>query len=160
MEIKTADASAGGWRIVQPGGTMQSGDKFAINIEVPRQVYVYVALRAGSPAVTWLSPVDPKLAIRGQPDRLTQIPAVSGQWLTLDQSRGPETIFVVVSEQPRDAGALEALLAAEPIAPDVTRRDPPPLVPENRRSLVGDHVLRSSLDTGGVALLRFDYRHI
>lgn len=157
LEVKTVDAGASSWRTVSPGSRMNSGSEFSISVEVGHPVFLYVAQRDAANAITWLSPQGPETPLQASPNQLAQFPTSPGQWFRLDQNKGAETLFIAASAQRSNLELLTTTLRAQPAA--AVRRDPPPLVTQNKRGLFGEHVVRTALPAEGIAILRFDYLH-
>lgn len=156
MAIKTLEPEASAFRYLAPGAPMPSGSEFLVQVETTGAVYVYVAQQAGG-KLAWLWPQGPEPALQIQPNQVAQLPPESGRWFKLDRSPGAESLLLFASVAPRSPAELEATLNAPAGATKL--REPPPLVPENKRGLVGEHVLRRALPADGLAILRFDYQH-
>lgn len=121
-----------GVRIVEPGETLRSGDRMALQVELDQAAYVYALYADTTGAVHRLFPKEGDVLL--QPGR-RRVPPL-GQWLRLDDRTGLENLFVVAQSTRLSTAELEsrvqAQLAADPPAapvqparPNKTRRPRP-----------------------------------
>lgn len=153
VKLKVYGQDRSGLRELWPGAVLHSGDKLSLAIEVSTPSHLYVALRSPGDAWTLLTPstaAPPPVAV---PQHQTHLPG-SGSWFQLDDARGEENLYLVASRTPLPPA--EVLPIARRLQDRVLfDREPPPTVPDKRRG----PWLQATLDSEGVAVLRFRYRH-
>lgn len=159
MEVKWLPQDAASWQVLGPGGTLPSGARFTVRVELPSPMYLYVAQRGGDGALSWLSPNEGAPESPASAAEVTQLPDGAGRWFSLDNKTGRETLFVIAAAQVQPRTELTRRLQAEPPTAEVIRRDPPPLVTQDKRGLQGMHVVRVGVSAQGSSLLRLDYQH-
>lgn len=159
MEVKWLPQNAVAWQVLPPDGTMPSGARFTVRVELPSPTYLYLAQRGEDGSLHWLAPNEGVPETPASSAEVAQLPDGEGRWFSLDNKPGRETLFVIAAAQTQSRLDLARRLNAEPAAAEVIRRDPPPLVTQDKRGLQGMHVVRVGVSPQGVTLLRLDYRH-
>ena len=56
MEVKWLPPDAASWQVLEPDGTIPSGVRFTVRVELPSPMYLYVAHRSADGSLSWLSP--------------------------------------------------------------------------------------------------------
>lgn len=153
VKLKVYGKDASGLRELWPGAVLHSGDKLSLAIEVSTPSHLYVALRSPGDAWTLLTPSAASPAQLAVPQHQTHLPG-SGSWFQLDEAQGEEHLYLVASRSPLPIS--EVLPLARRMQDRVLLdREPPPTVPDKRRG----PWLQAALDSEGLAVLRFRYRH-
>lgn len=104
LELTTPRRDRPGEREVQPGESLGSGDKLAMQIRVDRPSYVYLLHTTPSGDVSVLYPEQGE--VKAQPGEVVRVPP-SKEWFELSGKQGPESMVVVASTQPLTPQALQ-----------------------------------------------------
>ena len=154
LNIYTADLSGGAWQSVAAGSTIKSGTQFSLGVEVPVTSFVFIGQRSANGELTVIhpSPADP--GIRVEPGKQLLLPG-RGQWFSVDDRTGEESLFLLTQASPDHAAALQ-LLKDRGDAACVKTRDPPP--PDVKVRDRGASV-RGIVDDAAVAVLCFPFHH-
>lgn len=134
------------------GGTLRSGDRFALRLTVIEPLYLYVEQHAASGAISALHPPAADPPQTTVPGTALLLPA-SGSF-QLDERIGRESIWVVASRSPLTP-AQAGTAVSDAAATKTTERDPPPTTSVRGRG----KVLWGGLDARGIGVIRFRLVH-
>jgi hypothetical protein len=142
--------------LLENGGTLRSGDRFALRLTVLEPLYLYVEHHAASGGTGILHPSAPSQPAVTQPGLLLLVP--SDGTLQLDERAGRESIWVVAS---RSLLSVEQARAAvkEAATGQTTEREPPPTSTVRGTGGRGK-VLWGGLTESGLGVIRFRLSHV
>lgn len=146
-------ANGKGLTPVAPGGTLRSGERYAVRVEADRPAYLHLWQKSGAqapvPLLTTPLPLEPRRALH--------LPE-EGKEYALDQTSGLEQIFVLVAAAPLSEAQQRDELGKDPTrAARGGRGDPPPEMTEKGRG--NPKAVRVPLRTAQPTLARFFFQH-
>ena len=92
----------GGERVqIPPGGTLRSGDRFALELQMDRPAFIYVVQFFADGTSDVLFPSEGKAFVGATQGNLLRIPP-GGSLFALDNAVGEENVYIIASERPLD----------------------------------------------------------
>lgn len=173
LSLQVDQVLAGGRRApVRPGQVLRNGDRFALTVTVDRQAYIYVVQVLPGRTSAVLFPGEREGDPLATPARPLTIPP-QGESFLLDDSVGSEEIYVIASTRPLSQADPELArylrLTHSASTRGLDTADPPPPPPpipvkstDRGNPIPGnkdDPAQRMQTDEGGMAVLRFPFRH-
>lgn len=140
-------------RRIESGSTLQSGDKFRIELQAAKPAYVYAFKTAAPGAAVQFYPP----AGRSTGAALALMMPADDDYYTLGETAGGEDLRIIAAlHELSDEQQAAAAAAASFTDKSQATREPPPVLTEDKRT---PFWVRVRLDDQGVARARFLIRH-
>lgn len=151
MRVYVLTAGAQRMETLPLGGSLHSGDRFAVRVEVDRPVYVYLAHTPAVGAAGELLAPEQRI----EPGTAGHLPA-GQKWFVADDMPEQDVLSLLASARPLARAEVLRQVKERPQQPLERGRDDAP--PDMREGNRGDRVW-GRLDPRGATILRFWLRH-
>ncbi|MBL9006873.1 MAG: DUF4384 domain-containing protein [Myxococcales bacterium] len=156
LEVLLSKEGSSEPELLENGGTLRSGDRFALRLTVLEPLYLYVEHHAASGTAGTLHPSPPSPPLLTLPGTPLTVPADGS--LQLDDRTGRESLWVVASRTLLSVEQAQAVVK-EASSGQTTEREPPP-TSTVRGSGGRGKVLWGGLRDSGLGVIRFRLNHV